>query len=84
MPVQVDPSKFPRGLRFVADQLHGKGLKLGVYTDIGQGSCGTAPHCGAWFIGTGKGPGSYGHYDLDAATIAHDWTADYLKVRAVR
>eukprot|EP00656_Telonema_subtile_P031596 TRINITY_DN3456_c0_g1_i1.p1 TRINITY_DN3456_c0_g1~~TRINITY_DN3456_c0_g1_i1.p1 ORF type:complete len:446 (+),score=71.67 TRINITY_DN3456_c0_g1_i1:145-1482(+) len=65
--LQVDPSKFPRGLRFVADQLHSKGLKLGVYTDIGQGSC-------------GKGPGSYGHYDLDAATIAHDWTADYLKV----
>ena len=29
----------------------------------------------------GRGPGSFGHYTIDAQTIAHDWDADYLKVR---
>ena len=28
----------------------------------------------------GRGPGSFGHYTIDAQTIAHDWDADYLKV----
>ena len=65
--LQVDPAKFPRGMRYVADQLHSKNLKLGVYTDLGEGSC-------------GKGPGSFASYALDAATVALDWQADYLKV----
>ena len=62
-----DPHKFPRGLRYVADRLHAKGLRFGIYTDISDHSCGT-------------GPGSLGHYELDAATFAHDFNADYLKV----
>ena len=65
--LQVNPALFPRGMRYVADQLHSRGLKLGVYTDLGVGSC-------------GKGPGSLGHYELDAITMAIDWQADYLKV----
>ena len=65
--LQVDPTRFPRGMRFVADTLHSKGLKLGVYTDIAKGSC-------------GHGPGSYGFYQTDAETVANEWDADYLKV----
>ena len=65
--LQVNATKFPNGMRAVADYLNSKALKLGVYTDIGNGSC-------------GLGPGSYGHYDTDAQTIANDWHADYLKV----
>ena len=38
-----------------------------VYTDLTDRSC-------------GPGPGSGGHYVLDAKTIAMDWDADYLKV----
>ena len=53
--------------RYVADQLHAMGLKLGVYTDLTDHSCGT-------------GPGSKGHYIEDANTFAHDWEADYLLV----
>jgi hypothetical protein len=41
-------------------------LKLGVYTDLSDYSCGT-------------GPGSKGHYTQDATTFAH-WKVDYLKV----
>ena len=62
-----DPSKFPNGLRYVADKLHAKGLLFGIYTDLSDHSCGT-------------GPGSEGHYELDAQTFAHDYQADYLKV----
>eukprot|EP00052_Salpingoeca_macrocollata_P011922 m.92005 g.92005 ORF g.92005 m.92005 type:complete len:455 (+) comp18261_c0_seq3:3-1367(+) len=64
--LQVNPEKFPHGMKFVADQLHAKGLKLGVYTDISNRSCGI-------------GPGSLGHYDTDAQTFA-SWGVDYLKV----
>lgn len=39
----------------------------GVYTDIGNASC-------------GDGPGSYGHYEQDAQLLAHDWEIDALKV----
>ena len=63
----VDREKFPNGIRALSEYIHSKGLKLGVYTDIGQGSC-------------GSGPGSYDHYEIDATTFAHDWEVDYLKV----
>lgn len=46
--------------RYIADKLHAMGLKLGVYTDLTDHSCGT-------------GPGSKGHYISDANTFAHDW-----------
>ena len=64
--LQVNATKFPHGMRAVADYLDAKGLGLGVYTDHGNGSC-------------GSGPGSFGHYDLDAQTFA-DWHVSYLKV----
>ena len=63
----ADPAKFPRGMRALADSIHAKGLLLGVYTDISNHGCGT-------------GPGSQGHYQIDADTYAHDWQVDYLKV----
>jgi alpha-galactosidase len=65
--LQVNTTKFPNGMRAIADYLNAKHLKLGVYTDIGNGSC-------------GLGPGSWGYYDTDADTFANDWHADYLKV----
>lgn len=47
--------------------IHSRGLKFGMYTDIGNASC-------------GKGPGSYGHYAADATTFATEWQIDALKV----
>jgi hypothetical protein len=64
--LQVNATKFPHGMRPLADYLNSRGLGLGVYTDHGNGSC-------------GYGPGSYGHYDTDAQTFAN-WHVDYLKV----
>jgi alpha-galactosidase len=60
-----DPVKFPSGIRGVADYVHAKGLKLGIYGDAGTRTC-------AGF------PGSLGLEDLDAQTWA-DWGVDYLK-----
>ena len=48
---------FPSGMTALARWLHARELRLGVYTDIGNTSCGT-------------GPGSYGHYESDARTFA--------------
>src|SRR5256886_14638406 len=34
--IVADPAKFPGGIKALADYVHGKGLKLGVYTDAGR------------------------------------------------
>lgn len=46
-------------------QVHSKGLKLGIYADLGTFTCGGFP-------------GSMGYYDIDAQTFA-DWGVDLLK-----
>ncbi|XP_063169517.1 alpha-galactosidase A [Candoia aspera] len=63
--LQPDPKRFPSGIQSLADYVHSKGLKLGIYADIGNRTC-------AGF------PGSYGHYKLDAETFA-SWGVDLLK-----
>uniref|UniRef100_A0AC11BZ98 Galactosidase alpha n=1 Tax=Ovis aries TaxID=9940 RepID=A0AC11BZ98_SHEEP len=63
--LQADPKRFPGGIRHLADYVHSKGLKLGIYADVGNKTC-------AGF------PGSFGYYDIDAQTFA-DWGVDLLK-----
>uniref|UniRef100_A0A8C2TGU7 Alpha-galactosidase n=1 Tax=Coturnix japonica TaxID=93934 RepID=A0A8C2TGU7_COTJA len=63
--LRADPRRFPSGIRALADYVHSKGLKLGIYSDVGSRTC-------AGF------PGSYGHYELDAQTFA-SWGVDLLK-----
>lgn len=61
-----DPAKFPRGMRYIADQLHAMGLQLGIYTDIGMQTC--------------QGfPGSYDYWQKDTETFAA-WGVDAVKV----
>ena len=60
-----DPEKFPRGMKVVADYVHAKGLKFGLY-----GCCGVRTCAGF--------PGSFEHEFQDAAQFA-DWGVDYLK-----
>ncbi len=57
-------NKFP-DMKALADYVHGKGLKLGIYSSPGPKTC-------AGF------EGSYGHEEQDAQTYA-DWGIDYLK-----
>jgi alpha-galactosidase len=63
--LQPDPTKFSNGIKAVADYLHSKGLKLGIYGDRGTTTCANYP-------------GSYGHETQDANTWA-SWGVDYLK-----
>ena len=63
--IQVDPVKFPSGMKALADYVHSKGMKLGIYSDAGWKTCGGCA-------------GSYGHEFQDAYTYAQ-WGIDYLK-----
>ena len=63
--IQADPQKFPSGIKALADYVHSKGLKFGIYSDAGRMTC-------------GKRPGSQGHEYQDAVQYAR-WGVDYLK-----
>ena len=60
-----DHWKFPNGIKPVADYVHSKGLKFGIYSCAGTHTC--AGH-----------PGSFEHEFQDAETFA-EWGVDYLK-----
>ena len=60
-----DPRKFPNGIKPVADYVHAKGLKFGIYSCAGTLTCGTKA-------------GSFGYEELDAKTFA-EWGVDFLK-----
>ncbi|XP_057968380.1 alpha-galactosidase-like [Malania oleifera] len=59
-------STFPSGIKALADYVHSKGLKIGIYSDAGNLTCST------------KMPGSLGYEEQDAKTFA-SWGIDYLK-----
>jgi len=63
--IVVDAEKFPSGIKALADYIHAKGLKFGIYTDVGTLTC-------------AKRPGSIGHEYQDARQYAN-WGVDYLK-----
>ncbi|HET9003870.1 MAG TPA: glycoside hydrolase family 27 protein [Gemmatimonadaceae bacterium] len=63
--IQPDPARFPSGMKALADYVHARGLKLGIYSDAGSKTCG------------GK-PGSRGYERQDALMYAK-WGVDYLK-----
>jgi alpha-galactosidase len=63
--IVADPKTFPSGMKALADYVHGKGLKFGLYSDVGWKTC------------AGR-PGSMGHEFQDAAQYAA-WGVDYLK-----
>ncbi len=70
--IKVNTSKFPSGMAALADYVHGKGLKLGIY------STPNAKTCAGIYGGYTGGVGSLGHETTDAQTYA-DWGIDYLK-----
>ncbi|WLQ46567.1 NPCBM/NEW2 domain-containing protein [Streptomyces poriferorum] len=65
--LEADPVRFPNGIAAVADYVHSKGLKLGIYTSAGTKTCDS--------VGL---PGALGHEYSDARQFA-DWGVDYLK-----
>jgi len=63
--IVADATRFPSGIKALADYIHSKGLKIGLYTDVGTMTC-------------AKRPGSIGHEYQDAMQYAA-WGIDYLK-----
>lgn len=61
----ADPEKFPHGMKYLADYIHSKGLKFGMYSCSGYLTCAGYP-------------GSYEYEWIDAATFA-EWNIDFLK-----
>jgi alpha-galactosidase len=61
----ADSMHFPHGMKWLADYVHSKNLKIGIYSSSGTMTC----H---------KRPASIDHETADAATFA-EWGIDYLK-----
>ena len=55
--IVCDPERFPHGIKHVADYIHSKGLKFGIYSCVGDKTC------------AGR-PGSQGHEFQDALFYA--------------
>ncbi|CAK9300237.1 unnamed protein product [Gordionus sp. m RMFG-2023] len=64
--LQADPIRFPNGIKYIADYIHSKGLKFGIYSDFGISTC-------------QKYPGSEFYIKTDAETFAK-WNVDYVKM----
>ena len=63
--IQPDPRRFPAGMKALADYVHSRGMKIGIYSDAGATTC-------------GGHPGSQGHEYQDALQYAR-WGIDLLK-----
>jgi alpha-galactosidase len=63
--IGAHPQRFPSGIKALADYVHSRGLKFGIYSDAGSTTC-------------GGNPGSLGHEYQDARQYAA-WGVDYLK-----
>jgi len=63
--IVADKDRFPHGMKFVADYVHSKGLKFGIYSSAGTVTC-------------QRRPGGFGHEYQDARTYA-SYGVDYLK-----
>ncbi|MFC2080580.1 glycoside hydrolase family 27 protein [Bacteroidota bacterium] len=63
--ILASQEKFPSGIKSLADYIHSRGLKFGIYSDAGYQTC-------------GEFPGSLGYEYQDARAYA-SWGVDYLK-----
>jgi len=64
--IVADAARFPSGIKALADYVHSRGLRFGIYSDVGDRTC------------QGR-PGSRGHEFQDALQYAA-WGVDYLKI----
>lgn len=64
--LEADPIRFKSGIKALADYVHSKGLKLGIYQDCGIKTCAGYP-------------GSLNYYDVDTQAYA-EWGVDMLKL----
>jgi alpha-galactosidase len=66
-----NPERFPSGIKALADYIHSKGLRFGLYSSAGTWTCEPMQQNRGF-------PGGLGHESQDAALFAA-WGVDYLK-----
>lgn len=69
----IDTAQWPGGMQAMAQYIHSKGLKAGIYIDAGPQGCGTRAD-GSHFVGS-----DYAHYTHDFLQFAQ-WGYDFVKV----
>lgn len=70
------PTRFPGGMKSLAEYIHAKGLKAGIYTDAGINTCASY-----WDQDTiGLGMGLFGHDAQDLRQYMVEWDYDFIKV----
>jgi len=73
--IRIDTTKFPNGMKVVADYVHSLGLKAGMYSDAGDNTCASRdvqPY--------GLNVGLYGHEVEDCKMMFDEWGYDFFKV----
>jgi alpha-galactosidase len=69
--LKPNPERFPSGIKALADYIHSKGLRFGLYSSAGTWTCEPMKQNRGF-------PGGLGHESQDAALFA-SWGVDYLK-----
>ena len=73
--IRIDTTKFPNGMKAVADYIHSLGLKAGMYSDAGDNTCASRdvqPY--------GLNVGLFGHEVDDCKMMFDEWGYDFFKV----
>ncbi len=74
--VNINTTRFPSGMKALADTLHDMGFYAGIYTDAGASTCG-------WESDNERDNddvGLYGHDESDLRRYLIDWGYDFIKV----
>lgn len=74
--LHTHPERFPNGIKVLADYIHSKGLKAGIYSEAGANTCGSL-----WDADkNGIGVGLYGFERQDANLFFNEWGFDFIKI----
>lgn len=74
--LHTHPTRFPNGIKILADYIHSKGLKAGIYSEAGSNTCGSI-----WDADkNGIGVGLYGFERQDADLFFNQWGFDFIKI----
>lgn len=72
----IHPTRFPNGLKPVAEYIHSKGLKAGIYSDAGCNTCGN--YYNGDYLSVNVGFYNYDQHDADFYFL--DCGFDFIKV----
>ncbi|WZL82313.1 glycoside hydrolase family 27 protein [Vallitaleaceae bacterium 9-2] len=77
--IRSHPKRFPSGMKAMAEYIHDKGLKAGIYSDAGENTC-AHMHDNDDGNTDGLGVGLYGYDEQDLRTYLVEWDYDFIKV----